>query len=230
MVWMRLQGSQALSLGVSLLRSWESTDSAKEVRPGGRKERRPWSKTSKDLDKGPIKTRVNDSQGSSTTGSYLLSQTLRIRHASTRHLSISGSLTDHGKGVLGSWQQTSITSEGSGKRDHSRGRTNITHSLSSSCPWQSHSSICDNKPFITPQVSRRGDILYQQGRPTLWIDWRKIALVSCIEGSISPAYIGTIYGRSIARGDFLFSRLSQAVNKESGNPCDRIQKCQLFHL
>lgn len=79
-------------------------------------------------------------------------------------------------------------------------------------------------------VSRRGDILYQQGRPTLWIDWRKIALVSCIEGSISPAYILTIYGRSIARGDFLFSRLSQAVNKESGNPCDRIQKCQLFHL
>ena len=45
-----------------------------------------------------------------------------------------------------------------------------------------------------------------------------LAMVSCIEGSISPTYIRIIYSRSIARGDFLFSRLSQTVNKRSAMP------------
>lgn len=43
--------------------------------------------------------------------------------------------------------------------------------------------------------------------------WVGIALVSCIEGSISPAYIKTRYGRSLAKGDFLLERLIARTTK-----------------
>jgi len=55
--------------------------------------------------------------------------------------------------------------------------------------------------------------IFDSGIP-ISIRWVGIALVSCIEGSISPATIFTIYGRSLAKGDFLLERLIARLSRK----------------